>query len=77
LIDPEKNKVRMGFGFSAFASQHVGKGSFSAPNAGKKRRAREKVGQRNQARPEKRDQAQDQQPMPVEPVHGPIISLNR
>ncbi len=74
LIDSEKNKIIMRFGFAAFAPQHIGKTAFAAPNDRKKRRGRKKMGQRNQACPKSRDQAQYEQPMAMEPMHGRIIS---
>src|SRR2546430_10060861 len=77
LIDPEKNKIRMGLGFAAFTAQHVGKTSLSAPDRRKKRSGREKMGQRNQAGPKNRDRDQNHQAMSAKPMHGGIISMTK
>src|SRR5438128_12683867 len=49
LIDSEKNKIRMSLSFATFTAQHIGKTSLAAPDGRKKRSARKKMRQGDQA----------------------------
>lgn len=61
---------------SAFLPEHIGKTALATPDGRKKRRVRKKVGQSNQAGPKNRDRTQDQQPMPMQPVHARLYQNN-
>ena len=74
MINPKEDEILVCGGFPSFASKDVGKAALSAPDRRKKWRGREKVRQRDESGPKYRDQAQDQQPMPVKPMHRGIIS---
>jgi hypothetical protein len=73
LIDPDKDEIRLGRGFSAFAPQQVFIRLFALPDGGEKRNAGEIMNGYDQAAPKKTNARQNEKAMALHPLHGGLL----
>ena len=72
LVDPDKNDVGKGDRLAAFAPEEILKTLLAAPDAGKKRETRKKMGRNHKAGPKSTDDHQDEQTVAIHPMHDAI-----
>ncbi len=73
LVDPKKNEIVARRRFAALLLEEILKPLLARPDGGDERQIGRKVQGEHEPRPEKTDRADDQQPMPAEPMHPSIL----